>query len=170
MAGAQRESERPPLAVDDGVWILVVRPPRERPIACAWAPLFCAGRRAVRLGRGAVDQVNAAWLGNRERLQQALPEPTPGPAVEAVLDRGRRPVHGRTILPTPARAQDMNDPAQDATIIDPPCARLISWQQRLDDRPLSIGEPELTRHHSSSTVFKLESRGELCITLGSVIR
>jgi hypothetical protein len=39
----------------------------------------------------------------------------------------------------------MDDPAQDPSVVDPPRPRLISWQQRLDDRPLPIGEPELTR-------------------------
>jgi hypothetical protein len=52
----------------------------------------------------------------------------------------------------------VDNATQDTTIIDPPCAGLISWQQRFDDCPLPIAEPELARHHSSSTVFQLESR------------
>jgi hypothetical protein len=48
-------------------WIFVVRPPRERPIACACAPLFRPPPSGVSLGRRAVDGLTIAGIGARQR-------------------------------------------------------------------------------------------------------
>src|SRR5258708_9716495 len=132
-------------------WIFVVRPPRERPIACAKAPLSAAGR-AVGLGRRAVDHLGVAAIRSHQGLEQSLPEPAPGPPVEAIVDRRGRSVEGRAILPTATHLEHMNDAADHPSIVDPTRARLIVRQQRFDRRPLLLVEPELVRHHQRSIV------------------
>jgi hypothetical protein len=52
----------------------------------------------------------------------------------------------------------VDNAAQDAAIVDPPRAWLPFRQQGFEHGPLPIVEPKLARHHSSSTVLKLESR------------
>lgn len=112
----------------------------------------------MRLGGGAVEKVDAARLGDDEGLQEALPQPAARPTMEAIVDGGRRSVDRGTILPAATDPQDVDDAAQDTSIIDPPRTRSTARQQRLDDCPLPIAEPELACHHSSSTVHELESR------------
>jgi putative flippase GtrA len=72
----------------------------------------------VRLDRGAVDQVDIVRRGNRERCQDALPEPPPGSAVEAVVDGGGRSIDRRAILPARARTQHLDDPAKYPAVVD----------------------------------------------------
>jgi hypothetical protein len=46
----------------------------------------------------------------------------------------------------------MDDPADDATIVDPPRPRLVLRQMRLNGRPLPIIQPKFVRHDSRSTL------------------
>src|SRR5215468_2030583 len=99
-------------------WSLLVRPPREAPIACSKAP-FSAGRRAMCPDMGAVDRrraVDAAVA--RQRLEYLLPQPLPAPAVEPVVDRRVGPIDRRTIAPAPARAQHVHNPTYHAPVIN----------------------------------------------------
>jgi hypothetical protein len=64
---------------------------------------------------------------------------------------------GRTIFPAAAPLEHVNDAADHPSIVDPPRARLMARQQRLDRRPLRLVEPELMGHHQSSVVSELES-------------
>jgi hypothetical protein len=76
----------------------------------------------------------------------ALPDPAPRPAIEAVVDRGVGAVFDRAIAPAAARLQDVDDSADDAAVIDPASTRLITGQKRLDHRPGIIAEPEQFAH------------------------
>jgi hypothetical protein len=63
----------------------------------------------MRLGGGAVQEMHILGLGLDQGVQEPLPKPTSGPAVEAIVDRGRRAVDRWAILPSTAGAQDMDD-------------------------------------------------------------
>ena len=55
-------------------WILVVRPPRDRPMAWSWNPLFGAARRTMRLHRRTVDHGERGRIGAfDESGEQTLP-------------------------------------------------------------------------------------------------
>ena len=113
-------------------WTFVVRPPRERPIACACAPLF-ARRRAVGLGRRTVDGLTTDRIGGRQRFNQATLDPAHRPAAKAIVDCRRRPVDGRAIQPATASFQNVNDAA------DQPSA---AFDQGLGHRELSTRVPK----------------------------
>ena len=63
---------------------------------CAFAPL-------CRLDVGGIDGgAPGDRAGGGQRLDQPGPEPAAGPAVEAVVDRRRRPVLSRAVAPAAA--------------------------------------------------------------------
>ena len=121
-------------------------------------PPFSACRGALRLYGGTVDHRHVGRSGICQRLEDAHPKPAPAPAVPSVVDRGRRAVDRRAILPTAARAKHMHDAADDAAIVHTPCSGLVPRQQWLDRRPSRIVEPVLRRHrcHPSRDI-QLES-------------
>ena len=45
----------------------------------------------------------------------------------------------------------MNNPTQDAPIVNPPRATLTTWQQRLNPSPLLVRKPEMLRHPTVSS-------------------
>jgi len=112
-------------------WILVVRPPRETPIAWAFTPV----RRAVRFHVGAL--VDRAL-----RRQQAPEDAAPAPAVSPVVDGRRRTVCGRHVLPASAVLQHVGDAGDHPAIVDPSRSRLVLRQVRLDRRPRLVRQPE----------------------------
>jgi hypothetical protein len=67
--------------------------------------------------------MDVAGLGVGQGLEEALPQPAAGPAVEAVVDRGRQAVDRRPVLPAAAGAQDVHDAAEDTAIVHPSGAR-----------------------------------------------
>jgi hypothetical protein len=109
------------------------------------------------LGRRAVDDLRVGRIGCYQGVEQALPKPASRPPVETIVDRRRRPVDGRAVLPSAAHFQDMNDAADHPPVVDSTRTRLIARQQWFDRRPLPIVEPELARHHQRSVVSELES-------------
>src|SRR6185437_9051627 len=75
-------------------WSLLVRPPREMPMACAKAP-FCATGRAVRLDVCGIDGHRAPHRAvTGQGLEHAQPDALPAPAVEAVVNGGVSPYSG----------------------------------------------------------------------------
>jgi len=82
-----------------------------------------------------------------QRLKDVGPNASAGPPVEAVVDRRRRAVFDRAVLPSASRLDDMENAADDTTVIDTPCARLVLRQVRLDRRPGFIIKPEKIAHH-----------------------
>src|SRR6202012_1367199 len=129
-------------------WILVVLPPRERPMAWASAPLFRQSR-TVRLGGGGIDGLEVVIRRQASKcFEQIVPDLTPRPTVPAIADGRVRAKHRRAIAPAAARLQDMNDATDHATIIEPTRATLILRQQWLDCCP-SITQQKLARHDPS---------------------
>ena len=121
-------------------WILVVRPPRDRPIAWFCSP-FCARGRAVRPHRCAVDHGDPRRIGaGDEGGEDLLPEVALAPAIEPVEHRGSRAVGLGQRPQAQALVEPMGDAAQHPAIVD---ARLASeiGQQRLDRRPLRVVQP-----------------------------
>jgi hypothetical protein len=109
------------------------------------------------LGRRAVDDLRVGRIGCYQGVEQALPKPTSRPPVEPIVDRRRRPVERRAVLPSAAHFQHMNDAADHPSVVDPTCSRLITRQQRFDRQPLPIVQPELACHLQRSVVSELES-------------
>jgi hypothetical protein len=122
-------------------WILVVRPPRERPIAWTKSP-FCARRRAVGLDMGSVDRrgpVDPARSG--QRLEDREPHALKAPAVVAVIDRGVGAIGRRTVPPARACPQHVDDAADHSPVVDPSRPATATRQQRFDLRPLPVVQP-----------------------------
>jgi hypothetical protein len=88
--------------------VFVLRPPRARPIACASAP-FSARCRTVRFGARAVDGLTIVGIGVSERFKQPSPNPSHRLAAEPIVDRRRRTVDKRAILPPQSGLQNTND-------------------------------------------------------------
>ena len=68
------------------------------------------------LGRRAVDGLTLAGIGARQRVKQPTPNPAHRPGAKAIVDRCRRPVDGRAILPPIAGLQNVDDAADDPPI------------------------------------------------------
>src|ERR1700722_16155140 len=126
-------------------WIFVVRPPRERPIACACAPLF----RPPPSGGPWPSYLTIAGIGGGPRFTQATPDPAHRPAAKAIVDCRRRPVDGRAILPATASFQNVNDAADHPPIIGPSGSRLVLRKRRLNGSPLRLAQPKFARHDPS---------------------
>ena len=94
-------------------------------------------RRAVRPNIGAVDgSAFGDRTGPRKRLDQVSPEPFARPTVEAVVDRGRRAIVGRTVAPPAADLENMDDAGDHPTIINTRNTARLIGQQRLNYTPL----------------------------------
>ncbi len=83
-----------------------------------------------------VEEMKRSRRARRQRLEQALPHPLPGPAIVAVADCRMRPVAFRKVAPRRAGAQDVKDPA---------------------DRPFRIRQIVPASHPQAPAVWKLES-------------
>ena len=81
----RKASGRPTSSVS--AWILVVCPPRERPIALLKAPL-CAGRGAMGFDVAGIYRHRSVHAGRSgQSVKNIRPNPLPAPAVEAIVDR-----------------------------------------------------------------------------------
>jgi hypothetical protein len=60
-----------------------------------------------------------AGIGARQRVKQPTPNAAHRPAAKAIVDRRRRPVDGRAILPPTARFQNVDDPADNPPVVGP---------------------------------------------------
>jgi hypothetical protein len=114
-------------------------------------PLSAMGG-AVRLHAAGVDRgrqrENA--LGH-EGVKDAAPELPAGPAV---VDRRRRSVFGRAVLPAAACLQYVKDAADDAAIVDPARAGRVLRKVWLDRRP----RPSFTQKSCSSPPLQNDGR------------
>ena len=93
-------------------------------------------RRATGLGRRAVDDLRVGRIGCYQGVEHALPKPASRPSVEPIVDRRRRPVERRAVLPPAGHFQHMNNAADHPSVVDPTRSRLIARRQRFDRRPL----------------------------------
>ena len=68
----------------------------------------------------------------RERLKETDPHALGRPTHIAIVESFPRTILRRRVDPAPARLQNVNDAADDATIIDPRLAPRVSRQMRFD--------------------------------------
>lgn len=101
-----------------------------------------------------VAAVDLGGLGDPALLGQggedAAPHAAPAPPVPAVVDRRRRAVIRRAVLPATAALEHMHDPRDHPPVIHPPRARLVLRQMRLNRRPRRIRQPEQRSRHAQS--------------------
>jgi len=94
---------------------------------------------------------------NGEFAEQPFPHTALGPAHEAIVNRRWRPVFRRTITPSAAALQHMQDAADHAPIIHPILAPHVRRQQRPDPLPLLVAQPEQVASHGLTSAH-LENR------------
>ena len=100
------------------------------------------------LGVGRVDHLNVGCVATlRQFPEQAFPDAALRPAHEAVIDRFRRPILGRTIDPAATALDDMHDAADDTAVVDAIFAAHVRRQKRLYPRPLPITKPKQVATH-----------------------
>ena len=113
------------------------------------------------LDRRAIDQqLHRRTARRRQRLEDRFPDAFLGPADEAVVERLARAVDRRSIDPTAAGLENVNDTADDAAIIDPRLAARVGRKMRLKPRELSFGQPEVMVVRSRAPFGILESRND----------
>src|SRR5215467_9379635 len=118
-------------------WSLLVNPPRLRPIQAPPA-CFLGSGLLMDAHAGRIDHLHLAIMGGDHRLHQAVPDAGFAPAVEAIVDRRRRPVAFRHVGPWCSRSQHPEDAVQHPTVIDPRHTAWLVRQQRLDHLPLEV--------------------------------
>ncbi len=118
--------------------ILVVRPPRERPMQRDRPSFFGVGGVLVNADRGGIDHLDVALVSRSYRCQYPRPMARLAPAVEAVYAGRVRPEAQRYIRPRRPCPQPPEYPVQDPAIIHTRPPANLRWQQRLDRRPLKI--------------------------------
>jgi hypothetical protein len=107
--------------------------------------------------RCAFTQLESIEAGQRENalghegVKDAAPELPAGPAV---VDRRRRSVFGRAVLPAAACLQYVKDAADDAAIVDPARAGRVLRKVWLDRRP----RPSFTQKSCSSPPLQNDGR------------
>lgn len=146
LPGCEREDERAPLAVAQGMDLSRSTTAGATNRLTLLPPFFGTCRRTVRLDVGAVGKklaVRAPVSG--QSGVDALPDALPGPAVEGIVDRRVGAVFRRAVAPAAAAPKHMDDPTEDAPVIDTRRATIVR-QQRLDLRPLLVIQPEQAAH------------------------
>jgi len=103
-------------------------------------PLFeQAGGCAVGLQMRCINHHRVHCLARAcQRGEDAIEDANPAPANEAIVERLRRPVDGRGIPPSQPTPDDMNDAADDPTVIDPRHTARLVRQERLQPRELGL--------------------------------
>jgi len=131
-------------------WILVVSPPRERPMALSSAAFaFFLGRSALLVNPDmrTVDHHDIAVASLGHRRQQLVPDPSLAPAHEPIVAGAVPPVALGNVSPGRACTKPPEDPVQHPTIIDPRHSTRLPRQQGLDDGPLGIGKIVTAHNH-----------------------
>ena len=82
----------------------------------------------------------------------------PGPSIEAVVDRGVRAVGGRAVMPACARAQHVNDAADDPPIVITFRSGQVSGQARRNACPLPVIQPKQPCAHRKPPVPNRSAR------------
>lgn len=118
LPGVVRKAKGRPIS-SVSAWILVVCPPRKRPIALLKAP-FCASCGAMGFDVGRVHRDRSVHTGRAgQGVKDARPNPLPAAAVEAIIDRRVGAIDFRAIAPVRTRFQHVHDATDEAAIIDP---------------------------------------------------
>src|SRR5215207_3893752 len=132
------------------------RRPERRP---SWrtTPLFDVAAMLMNADRGRVDHLQIAVIGLRHRLEDAVPNADPRPAAEAVGAGRRRAVALGNVGPGRAGPEPPIDAVQHLPVVRPRHAARLVRQQRLDDRPLKVGQLVTTRSAHQGSSQNLES-------------
>jgi hypothetical protein len=91
-------------------------------------------------------------------FKDCAPSAALGPAIEAIVDRGVRAVFARTVAPSGAGLQHVNDAAEDAAVVVPTRPRQSSRQVRFNPCPLLIIQPKQTATHRSPSNQNMQTR------------
>src|ERR1700753_1472237 len=118
-------------------WILVVRPPLERPRHRSGPP-FCRGTMLVHAHDRTVDHLNIAVIGCHNGIHQPIPDTRLSPSVDPVVARRPRAVAFRQIRPGRARTQNPENPVQHSPVVNPRHTARLVRKMRLDRFPLKI--------------------------------
>lgn len=113
------------------------------------------------LDRRTVDQqLRRRAACRRQRLEDRFPDAFLRPTDEAVVERLARTVDRRSIDPTTAGLENVNDAADDAAIIDPRLAARVGRKMWLKPRELSFSQPKVMVVHSRAPFGFLESQND----------
>lgn len=96
-----------------------------------------------------------------QRFEDSTPSAALGPAVEAIIDRRVRPVFLRTIAPSCAGLQHVDDTADDEPIISTLGSRQTARKTRLEMVPLPVIQPEQACTHFSPLANQIADRESL---------
>ena len=105
----------------------------------------------MRLQVGGVDhhRPGRRALGG-QLLDEAVEHARLAPANETVVERLVGAVAGWCVAPHQARADDVDDAADDLAIVDPPHTAHLVGQKRLNTSELSVGKPEMVVGHENT--------------------
>jgi hypothetical protein len=87
---------------------------------------------------GTVNENQAVFALLRQGIENAFPEPAPGPADIAIINRCVRPLSRRQIAPRRASAQNIKDAVQDFPVIDTRRTSPARREMRLNSSPFCI--------------------------------
>jgi hypothetical protein len=91
-------------------------------------------------------------------MEDVLPDTFGCAADEAIVEGPTRAVDARGVDPASAGLQNMNDPSDNAAIIDPWLAAPIARKMRLMPRELFLAQPEIISIHQWSSFEGLASQ------------
>lgn len=113
------------------------------------------------LHRRGIDQhLRRRAAGRSQSLEDVAPDAFGRPAHETIVERLARTIDGRCVDPASTGLQHMNDPADDAAVIDSRLAARIGRKMRLQPRKLSLTQPEIVSIHQRSPFGDFESRND----------
>ena len=111
------------------------------------------------LDRRGVDQhLRRRAAGRCQGMENIHPNAFGRPAHEAIVQRLLRTIDRRRVDPATAGLQHMDDPADDAPVIDPRFAASVGRKMRREPRELPLVQPELIAIHDGSPFGNLESQ------------
>lgn len=137
--------------------ILVVSPPRERPmqqgsassssppLGTSTSPFFAVGGVLVDTDGGPVGHLQIAVVGCRNRGKQTIPHADLAPSDKPMVADAGRPVAGADVRPRRSCAKPPEDPVQHLAFVRPRNPARLVRQQWLDNRPLEVAQV-VTRH------------------------
>ncbi len=132
-----------------------------------FAPAFCALCRPVGASCGSVDAHRVRQFRLRgKKGEDTLPEAAMAPSVEPVADRGSGAAAGWAIRPPTSDPKQMDDAADPAPVIPPPCPRRVPRQKRLDFLLRPIRKPKSTRHGPPPRKIRKVTQTDGFITTG----
>jgi transposase len=124
-----------------------------QPVGSRWAagPPFSANGATMGLYVTAVDLGRLGgpgFLGHRR--EDACPDATMAPPVPTIVDRGRRPIGRRDLLPATAALEHVDDAGDHPQIAHPAGTGLVGWLLSRNGAPCLVRQPEQRHRHLES--------------------